>query len=167
MYRITRSKLSENINSEPIKSFRFRLGNTLPVHNADDLKQQNKKKSRIYYPAKTKKPTTPRSGYIKMDDGPLGIVGERFRQNKPPVYVKTSYRLPIKKPCLSSPKKFSNSRSECELSFTTEQNNRLSSPSNPSYSGCGCRSVRFNCTSNLIHEYMASEPIAIKSTLKT
>lgn len=170
VYRLARSKPSENTERSPPKSVKFRFGNTLLVRNVNEQKHQNKPILRNSYSARRNsgiRPGTPKTDSIQMDDGPLGIIGEKFRQKKPPLLVKTLYRLPIKRPGLPIPIKIPHSLSQSDSSSSLKQTHPSPPATNPTYSGCSCRSVRFNCTSNLVHEYLENEPVSSDCATKT
>ena len=96
---------------------------------------------------------------VKSDFKPLGIIGEPCRSNKPPNFVRPIYKLPLRRPGLPNPIKVSSKaplspRSDAKAVCVPNQ-------SGGEFVGCGCRSVRFNCTDNTVYEYLANDPVAI------
>ncbi|CAK8697405.1 uncharacterized protein LOC143458887 [Clavelina lepadiformis] len=103
-----------------------------------------------------------KEGLIKLDEGPLGIVGETctsVRYKQPNARLKHSVKLRKEK---MIPRKMS----ECPPDNPPPSPRqkiclvpKAISQSLEAATGCTCRTVRFSCTSNQIHEYKTTEPI--------
>jgi len=101
---------------------------------------------------------------VKTDTRPLGIIGEPCKSNKPPNLIRPIYKLPLRRPGLPHPIKVSSRLPICPPEAADASLKPVcvipNQSSNP-YTGCSCRSVRFNCTDNLVYEYMSNDPVAI------
>ena len=96
----------------------------------------------------------------------LGIIGEPCRSNKPPAFVRPSYKLPLRRPGLPNPIKIPQ---KVRLSSSEESSNAknvcvIPQPTS-TYPTCACRSVRFSCTDNMVHEYLTHDPVALSKNV--
>ena len=100
---------------------------------------------------------------LKSDSSPLGIIGEPCKSNKLPNFVRPIYKLPLRRPGLPNPIKISPRLPICpsELESVSKPVCVIPNESSNVYTGCGCRSVRFNCTDNLVYEYLTNDPVAV------
>ena len=106
---------------------------------------------------------SPNDPQVKMDGSPLGIVGEPCRSNKPPNFVRPIYKLPLRRSGLPISIKISSKLPTSPLNIDACDAKPvcvIPNQSSGAYVGCTCRSVRFNCTDNLVYEYLSNDPVA-------
>ena len=104
----------------------------------------------------------PSEDVVPVGGESLGIVGESCRANRPQVFYKPPYKLPSRRPGLPNSIKTQQKLDSPNEDFTTPKTVFVvpsQPPDTPQSGGCACRSVRFNCTDNLVHEYLATDPI--------